>query len=147
MKLDSSSFENNQNIPKTYSCDGNNINPPLEISDVPQNAKSLALIMDDPDAPGGTFTHWLMWNITSDTKEILEGDWPEGAEQGLNDRGELGYTGPCPPKGTHHYHFKLYALSKKLDIPPNSKKQELEREIENSLIEKSELVGTYSRGN
>ena len=147
MKLESSSFENNQNIPKTYSCDGDNINPPLEISDVPENAKSLALIMDDPDAPGGTFTHWFMWNITTDTKEILEGDWPEDAEQGLNDRGELGYTGPCPPSGVHHYHFKLYALSKKLDIPPNSTKEELEKEIENAFISKSELVGIYSRQN
>jgi len=145
VKLESSSFENNQNIPMTYSCDGDNINPPLEISGVPKNAKSLALIMDDPDAPGGTFTHWFMWNITTDTKEILEGDWPEGAEQGLNDRGELGYTGPCPPSGVHHYHFKLYALSKKLDILPSSTKEELEKEIENAFIAKSELVGIYSR--
>ncbi|KKQ34796.1 MAG: PEBP family protein [Microgenomates group bacterium GW2011_GWA2_37_6] len=147
MKLTSSSFENNQNIPKTYSCDGDNINPPLEISDVPENAKCLALIMDDPDAPSGTFTHWLMWNIAPDTKEILEGDWPENAEQGINDGGELGYMGPCPPSGVHHYHFNLYALSEKLDIPPNSTKEELEKEIEDALIAKSELVGTYSRQN
>ncbi len=147
MKLASSSFENNQNIPKTYSCDGDNINPPLEISDVPENAKSLAIIMDDPDAPSGTFTHWLMWNIAPDTKKILEGDWPENAEQGINDGGELGYMGPCPPSGIHHYHFKLYALSEKLDIPPNSTKEELEKEIEDAFIAKSELVGTYSRQN
>jgi len=88
-----------------------------------------------------------MWNIAPDTKEILEGDWPENAEQGINDGGELGYMGPCPPSGVHHYHFNLYALSEKLDIPPNSTKEELEKEIEDALIAKSELVGTYSRQN
>lgn len=147
MKITSPAFLENQQIPSTYSCDGDNINPPLETSDVPENAKSLALIMDDPDAPAGTFTHWLIWNISPETKEISEGDWPDGAEQGLNDGGELGYMGPCPPKGTHHYHFKLYALNKKLDVSSDIKKEELEKEIESALIEKSELVGTYSRQN
>lgn len=147
MKITSPAFLENQQIPSTYSCDGDNINPPLETSNVPKNTKSLTIIMDDPDAPSGTFTHWLIWNISPETKEISEGDWPDGAEQGLNDGGELGYMGPCPPKGTHHYHFKLYALNKKLDVSPNITKEELEKEIESALIEKSELVGTYSRQN
>lgn len=143
MRITSPAFEDNQMIPSTYTCDSDNINPPLEISDVPENTQSLALIMEDPDAPGGTFTHWLMWNIPPDTKTISENDWMDGAEQGMNDGGELGYMGPCPPTGIHHYHFKLYALSKKLDLKGDVKKQELEREINNNLTGKAELVGLY----
>lgn len=145
MKLKSPAFLDNQQIPSQYSCDGDNVNPPLEINDIPENAKSLVLIMDDPDAPGKTFTHWLMWNIPPQTKEILESDWPEGAEQGINDRGQLGYQGPCPPSGVHHYHFKLYALSSKLNVDPGIKKETLEREIDGLTIQKTELIGIYSR--
>ena len=144
MKIKSSSFDEGKMIPSIYTCEGDNINPPLEFSDVPPNAKSLALIMDDPDAPGGTFTHWLMWNIPPETGKIEENDWLEGAEQGLNDGGELGYMGPCPPTGVHHYHFKLYALNKKLDLSGDVEKASLEREIESGLIEKAELIGVYS---
>lgn len=147
MKLKSPAFLDNQQIPSQYSCDGDNVNPPLEINDIPENAKSLVLIMDDPDAPGKTFTHWLMWNIPPQTKEILESDWPEGAEQGINDRGQLGYQGPCPPSGVHHYHFKLYALSAKLNLDTGIKKEALEREIEGLTIQKTELIGIYSRSN
>ena len=144
MKIKSSSFDEGKMIPSIYTCEGDNINPPLEFSDVPPNAKSLALIMDDPDSPKGTFTHWLMWNIPPDTGKIEENDWMEGAEQGLNDGGELGYMGPCPPTGVHHYHFKLYALNKKLDLSGDVEKASLEREIESGLIEKAELIGVYS---
>ena len=144
MKIKSSSFDEGKMIPSIYTCEGDNINPPLEFSDVPPNAKSLALIMTDPDAPGGTFTHWLMWNIPPETGKIEENDWMEGAEQGLNDGGELGYMGPCPPTGVHHYHFKLYALNKKLDLSGDVEKASLEREIESGLIEKAELIGIYS---
>ncbi|EKD86479.1 MAG: PEBP family protein [uncultured bacterium] len=147
MKLKSPAFLDNQQIPFQYSCDGDNVNPPLEINDIPENAKSLVLIMTDPDAPGKTFTHWLMWNIPPQTKEILESDWPEGAEQGINDRGQLGYQGPCPPSGVHHYHFKLYALSSKLNVDPGIKKETLEREIDGLTIQKTELIGIYSRSN
>lgn len=143
MKIKSPAFEENQMIPSTYTCDSDNINPPLEISDIPEGTQSLALIMDDPDAPGGTFTHWLMWNIPPSTKRIEENDWMDGAEQGMNDGGELGYMGPCPPSGIHHYHFKLYALTTRLDLKGEISKKELEREINNNLIEKAELVGTY----
>ena len=144
MKIKSSSFDEGKMIPSIYTCEGDNINPPLEFSDVPPNAKSLALIMTDLDTPGGTFTHWLMWNIPPETGKIEENDWLEGAEQGLNDGGELGYMGPCPPTGVHHYHFKLYALNKKLDLSGDVKKASLEREIESGLIEKAELIGIYS---
>lgn len=143
MRITSPAFEDNQMIPATYTCDSDNLNPPLNISDVPESTQSLALIMEDPDAPGGTFTHWIMWNIPPDTKTIEENDWLDGAEQGMNDGGELGYLGPCPPEGVHHYHFKLYALSKKLDLKGDVKKEELEREINNNLIGKAELVGLY----
>lgn len=145
MKIRSSAFDDNQKIPSIYTCDGDNINPPLQISEVPDNAESLALIMDDPDAPNGTFLHWMMWNIPPDLVEIAENDWPEGAEQGENGAGELGYLGACPPSGIHHYHFKLFALNRKLDATSNITKSELEKEIDGSLIEKAELVGIYSR--
>ena len=145
MKLNCPAFLENQKIPPIYTCDGENINPPLLISEVPNNAQSLALITDDPDAPNGTFTHWMIWNMLTDLKEISENNVPEGAEQGMNGRGKMGYTGPCPPSGVHHYHFKLFALNRKLDVSINISKQELEREIQGSLIEKAELIGIYNR--
>lgn len=143
MRISSPAFEENQMIPAIYTCDSDNVNPPLIISDIPEEAQSLAIIMDDPDAPGGTFTHWLMWNIPPQTKMIEENDWPQGAEQGINDGRDLGYMGPCPPTGIHHYHFRIYALSKRLDLKGEINRKELEREIENNLIEKAELVGIY----
>lgn len=143
MKITSPAFEDDQMIPSAYTCDADNYNPPLEIKDVPEGAKSLALIMDDPDAPGGTFTHWLMWNIPPDTKVIDENDWLEGAEQGLNDGGDLGYMGPCPPEGAHHYRFRLYALKKPLELSGEVSREKLEKEIEENLIEEAELIGIY----
>lgn len=143
MKITSPAFEDNQMMPPAYTCDGENMNPPLIISDVPEGTKSLALIMDDPDAPHGTFTHWVMWNIPPDTRKIEENDWVDGAEQGINDAGELGYMGACPPAGVHHYVFKLFALNTVLSLVGEIKRDDLEREINNSLIEKAQLVGLY----
>ena len=143
MKLTSSAFEDDQMIPADHTCDAENTNPPLEIHDVPEGTKSLALIVDDPDALGGTFTHWIMWNVPPGTKIIAENDWLDGSEQGMNDGGELGYMGPCPPGRVHHYHFKLYALDKRLDLIGEVDKEQLEKEIESSLIDKAELVGLY----
>ena len=143
MRISSPAFEDNQMIPATYTCDSDNINPPLEIHDVPEHAQSLALIMEDPDAPGGTFTHWLMWNIPVTTKKIEENDWMDGCEQGMNDAGELGYMGPCPPAGIHHYKFRLFALTTKLDLKGEVTREELEREINDNLIKEAELVGIY----
>lgn len=147
MRISSPAFEPNQMIPAVYTCVGQNINPPLEISDVPQNAESLTLIMDDPDAPAGTFTHWMIWNIPPNTQNIDSANISPQAIQGVNDSEKAGYTGPCPPNGTHRYFFKLYALNRKLDLTPNVTKQELEREINNSMIVKAELVGLYSKKN
>ncbi len=143
MKITSPAFDEGQMIPSLYTCDGENMSPPLQISDVPEGTKSLAIIMDDPDAPHGTFTHWVMWNIPPETTLIEENDWPDGAEQGLNDANELGYLGACPPAGIHHYHFKVFALNKKLNLEGEIQREDLVREIEGSLIEDAELTGLY----
>ncbi len=147
MKVTSPAFTEGEMIPSLYTCDGENMSPPLEISDVPDEAKSLVIIMDDPDAPGGTFTHWVMWNIAPTVKRIEENDWPEGAEQGLNDANELGYLGACPPSGVHHYNFKVYALNKMLNLEGEIKRMDLEMEISSALIDECELTGLYKLGN
>ena len=145
MKLKSPAFEENQLIPPIYTCEGDGISPPLEISETSGGAQSLALIIDDPDAPNGTFTHWVVWDISPQTQHIPENNVPEEAIQGLNSAGRVGYHGPCPPSGVHHYHFKLYALNRKLNVTQNATVSEIQREIDLCTLEKSELVGTYSR--
>lgn len=142
LTIKSPAFENDSYIPEKYSCDGSNINPPLTIKNIPSNAKSIALIMDDPDAPKGTFDHWIMWNMELVT-DIEENSAP-GA-QGLNGRKENKYTGPCPPSGIHHYHFKVYALDKILDIPENSDKAALQKAMEGHILAEGELIGLYER--
>ena len=144
MKLTSSAFKDGGNIPSRYTCDGDDISPPLQISDVPEKAEMLALVMDDPDAPMGTFDHWLVWNIPKDTTEIKEGVEPEGI-QGRTDFGKIGYGGPCPPSGTHTYRFKLYALSKRLDLEEGARKSQLEEAMKGYIIEEVVLRGKYSR--
>lgn len=145
MKLASSVFENNQAIPPKYTCDGENVSPPLTISDVPENAKSLVLIVDDPDAPRGDWVHWLVWNIPSHTKEIAEHSVPQSAVTGLTDFGENKYGGPCPPSGTHRYQFKLFALDTLLTLPPQTKKAALENALKNHILAQTLLVGLYKR--
>lgn len=143
VKLSSTEFENNGIIPATFTCDGENISPPLTITGVPEKAKSLALIVDDPDAPGGTFTHWTAWNIFPQKSSIAKA---EGLEfQGRTDFGTTGYGGPCPPSGTHRYFFKLYALDSMLDLKSGATIQELELAMNDHIIEKTELVGKYAR--
>ena len=144
MKIISSAFAQNSPIPSEFTCDEHNTSPPLMISDVPSNVKSLALIMDDPDAPIGTFVHWVAWNIPTSTKQINKGNEPEGAA-GKNGAGKTGYIGPCPPSGTHRYFFKLYALDTTLNIPEGSNKKDLESAMQGHIIAKAELMGTYKR--
>ena len=132
-------------LPKKYTCDGKDISPPLTISDVPDEAKSLVLIMDDPDAPGGVFTHWLVWNIHPVIKEIEENQVPLDAVEGCNSTGSSGYKGACPPSGTHRYRFKLYALNKYLSVSKNIDQSELETELEKHLLKKAVLITKYSR--
>ena len=145
MILTSPAFANNQFIPVKYTCDGGNVNPALMISGVPAQAKSLALIVEDPDAPGGSFTHWLVWNIEPTVNTIAENEVPAGAVEGVNDAGRNAYTGPCPPSGIHHYHFKIFALDKKLELNPQTNKALLEYAMTEHVLDKAELVGLFSR--
>ena len=142
MKL-TSTFKQGEFIPKKYTCDALNISPPLQISDVPANAKSLALIVDDPDAPSKTWLHWTVWNIPADTKEISE-DAKIGVE-GMTDFGRTGYGGPCPPNGTHTYRFKLYALDKVLALEQGATLAQLEAAMQGHIIAQTELDGEYKR--
>lgn len=144
MKIASSAFENNTKIPSIYTCDGEDINPPLSFSDIPVNTKSLVLIADDPDAPGGTWVHWIIFNISPKTKGILEGSFPEDGIEGVTSFGAQGYGGPCPPSGTHRYFFKLYALDAVLNLTDPDKAL-LEKEMQGHILEKAELIGLYSR--
>ncbi|MBI2650394.1 YbhB/YbcL family Raf kinase inhibitor-like protein [Candidatus Woesearchaeota archaeon] len=144
MKLTSAAFANNGAIPSEYTCDGNDLSPPLSISDVPSNAKSLALISDDPDAPVGTWDHWVVFNIPPTTKEIPKGTEPKGTA-GKNSWGRTGYGGPCPPSGTHRYFFKLYALDTILNLQEGSAKKDIESAMQGHIIAQTQLVGLYKR--
>ena len=129
-----------------YSCQGEKINPALTIGGVPQGAAALALVMDDPDAPNGTFDHWVTWNLPASLTEIPENWTPEpGVSVGANGAGSNEWYPPCPPSGTHHYHFKLYALDAKLDLAEGSSKVELEKAMEGHITAQTELVGTYAK--
>lgn len=143
--LKSRAFENNGSIPERYTCDGVNISPPLTISGVDPQAKSLALIVDDIDTPRGTWVHWLVWNIPPQTTEIAEGALPAGASQGVTGFGENAYGGPCPPSGSHRYIFRLYALDIVLALSAAEKKPDLEDAMNGHVLEFTQLLGRYSR--
>jgi Raf kinase inhibitor-like YbhB/YbcL family protein len=145
MKISSTAFENNGSIPRIYTCDGQNTNPPLEISEVPEGTKSLALIMEDPDAPGGIWVHWLLWDMDPRTVVVNENSVPLEAIQGTTSFGHPGYGGPCPPSGTHRYFFKVYALDTVLDLSPGSWKNDLISVMNGHILGEAELVGTYGR--
>lgn len=138
-------FSDNQAIPSRFTCDGENINPELNITGVPANTKSLSLIVDDPDAPGGDFVHWVIWNIGAETTQIKENSLPAGVVVGRNDFGNNEYGGPCPPSGTHRYQFKVYALDKKLDLTAGAGKKELLAAMNGHILSQVELIGTYGR--
>jgi hypothetical protein len=144
LTVKSPEFTDGELIPYKFTCDGENINPEITVENVPEGTMTLALIMEDPDAPKGTFDHWIMWNMPV-TKTIHENSAP--GMQGKNGRGENKYTGPCPPSGTHHYHFKVYALDMKLDISDNSDKHTLLNAMEGHILAQGELVGLYRRKN
>jgi Raf kinase inhibitor-like YbhB/YbcL family protein len=139
----SSVFEFNKPIPKKYTCDGNGINPPLTIEGTPKEAKTLVLIIDDPDAPRGTFDHWVVWNIPASTNKIGENTVP--GKEGINGAGQPSYMGPCPPGGTHRYFFKVYALDMELNLGINSRKKDIEKAMQSHIIAKGELIGLYTR--
>lgn len=142
MKIISSAFESSTLIPVKYTCDGENINPPLSFDDIPVGTKSLALIVDDPDAPVGIFTHWILFNIDPKTREIKENSLPQFVALGKNSVGKTNFIGACPPSGTHRYFFKLYALDTSLNLI-NPNKSTLEGEMQKHIIEKAELIGLY----
>ncbi|MDD5144845.1 MAG: YbhB/YbcL family Raf kinase inhibitor-like protein [Candidatus Pacebacteria bacterium] len=145
MEITSSAFKNDEMIPEKYTCDGENVNPSLKISNVPQEAKSLALIIEDPDAGGGIWAHWLVWNIDPKAFLIEEGSVPKGSIEGTNDYESQSYEGPCPPSDIHHYYFKLYALDDTLDLDPSSRREDLIRAMETHIIDQADLVGLYKR--
>lgn len=152
MKITSSAFEHNNNIPSKYTCDGENISPPLEFSDIPKDAKSLVLIVDDPDVPAEIrpdrmWIHWVMFNISADIREISENS--NSGVKGKNSFSHFNYGGPCPPPqyepSTHRYYFKLYALDVVLELSEGAAKAEVEAEMEGHILDKAELIGLYSR--
>ena len=139
----SPAFENNESIPMKYTCDGDDVNPPLTIDGIPEETKTLVLIVDDPDAPMGTFDHWVVWNIPAATRRIEENTVP-GIE-GMSSYKKHAYGGPCPPYGTHRYFFKVYALDTQLDLKLNSTKRDVEKAMKGHILAEGELVGLYSR--
>lgn len=150
IELKSSAFNANETIPQRYTCDGQNISPPLFWDAVPGGTESLALIADDPDAPAGTWVHWVAFNLPPDRKELQEHLPPEkeladGTRQGSNDFKKIGYGGPCPPGGSHRYYFKIYALDTTLDLKPGSTKAELLHAIEGHELAVGSLIGRYQR--
>jgi Raf kinase inhibitor-like YbhB/YbcL family protein len=139
--VSSSAFSDNGHIPVKYTCRGEDISPPLRIEGVPKSSKDLVLIMDDPDAPGGTWVHWVMWNLSD--ADIAEDAAP--GIQGTNSWGKTGYDGPCPPQGIHHYMFKVYALDSLLKLPTTATKSDVERAMQGHVIAEGRLTGLYNK--
>jgi len=150
MELTSAAFKPGEMIPAKYTCDGPDVSPSLTWSDPPAGTKSLALISDDPDAPVGTWVHWVMWNIPADARALEENvpkkeSLPNGTKQGTTDFRRIGYGGPCPPSGTHRYFFKLYALDTTLNLPASTAKKDLEKAMQGHILAQAELMGKYRR--
>ncbi|MGM5483538.1 MAG: YbhB/YbcL family Raf kinase inhibitor-like protein [Nanobdellota archaeon] len=145
LNIKSPAFNEGEEIPIKYTCDGENVNPELIISNIPKNTESILLLVNDPDAPIGDFTHWILMNISpSETIKIEENSSP--GKEGINDFGSEGYKGPCPPSGTHRYHFNAYALDKTLERPDNTKRKEIDNVIRGHILAHGILMGKYSRG-
>jgi len=139
MTITSSSFTDGKSIPAQFTCDGANTPPPLAVRGVPPKAKSLAIIVTDPDAPSGTFTHWVLWNVAPAPTSL------SGGTAGTNDFGKVGYGAPCPPKGTHRYVFTLYALNTTLNLPASAKRGDVERAMRGHVVAQTSLIGNYRR--
>jgi len=145
LNISSPAFKHMTLIPRKYTCQGEDLIPPLTFENIPEGTESLVLIMDDPDAPMGTWDHWVIWNISPQTTTIAEGTIPSEAIVGKNSWGKNNYGGPCPPFGQHRYFFKLYALKTKLSLDSNANKKMLEKAMKDKIIAKAELVGVYQR--
>jgi Raf kinase inhibitor-like YbhB/YbcL family protein len=151
MAMSSGAFQNGGTIPSTYTCDGKNVSPALKWGQPPSGTQSMALVMDDPDAPSGTFVHWVYYDLPSDLTSLPEDvptdDRPSaGGVQGQNGAGKIGYTGPCPPSGMHHYYFHVYALDAKLNAAPGLTQDQLVQQMQGHIIAEGELMCTYRRG-
>jgi len=142
--ITSAAFKNQGAIPKKYGCSGESISPQLAFSGIPGETKSLALIVTDPDAPGGTFTHWVVWNIPPAKASIGEGERPDGVD-GKNSFGKIGYGAPCPPSGSHRYIFTMYALDTTLSLAKGSGREDVEAAMKGHILARGEIVGTYRR--
>ena len=145
MRLTSPEFENGQSIPARFTCDGGDARPDVAFSEPPEGTASLALIVDDPDAPSGLWTHWVVWDIPPQT-EAFDGGLPEGAVQGRTSSGMNGWHGPCPPNGTHHYYWRLYALDTVIGLPADRDAAALRDAMKGHILAECSLMGTYSRG-
>jgi Raf kinase inhibitor-like YbhB/YbcL family protein len=151
LKISSPAFAEGQTIPTKHTCDGDDVSPPLRLDGVPPGAKTVALICDDPDAPGGTWVHWVLYNVPASVSELSEGIptrdvIPIGAKQGMNDFGRIGYGGPCPPRGSsHHYFFRLYALDAELSLKARATKKDLTEVMRGHILAEGQLMGTYKR--
>ena len=150
IEVTSPAFEDGDAIPARYTCDGLDVSPSLSWGSATDRTRSLALIADDPDAPAGTFVHWVIYDLSPDTRGLPEDvpnqqTLPSGAAQGMNGAGSVGYMGPCPPGGTHRYFFKLYALSARLDLKPGATKSALEAALKPHILAQTQLMGTYKR--
>ena len=152
LQLTSSAFQSEGNIPRQFTCEGDDVSPELKWTNAPAGTKSFALIVHDPDAPRpGGFTHWVAYNIPANVNQIPQGTprgdkLPGGGLQGKNDSGQNGYMGPCPPSGTHRYYFYLYALDTELNLQPGASKDEVEKAIKDHILAKTELMGRYKKG-
>jgi len=150
MKLTSAAFKEGQPIPRTYTCDGVNVSPPLEWNGVTKTAKTIAIVADDPDAPGGTWVHWVLYNLPADNIGMVENmpateKLAAGGFQGQNDFEKIGYGGPCPPSGTHRYFFRIYALDSELPLNAGATKAQLLSAMEGHVVSQGQLIGTYKR--
>jgi Raf kinase inhibitor-like YbhB/YbcL family protein len=150
IKITSSAFKEGGMIPAKYTCDGQNVSPPIKWEQVPKDTKSFALISDDPDAPIGVWVHWVMWNIPAEANELAEGipavkELQNGSKQGVGDSMRNGYDGPCPPSGTHRYYFKVYALDAMLDLPDKTTKKDLVAAMKYHILAEGSLMGKYQR--
>lgn len=150
IKITSSAFNEGEMIPAKHTCDGQDVSPALKWHGIPDGTKSIALICDDPDAPRGTFVHWVLYNLPANVNELAEGapsseTLPNGAKQGITDFGKVGYGGPCPPSGTHRYFFKIYALDKKIETNDTMDKAKLLTEMKDHILAQGQLMGKYQR--
>lgn len=148
LRVTSTAFADGDPIPREFTCQGEDVSPPLAVGGVPPGAKSLALIVDDPDAPRGTWTHWTAWDLPSATRTLPRGvDVAKlGGREGLNDSHGVGWEGPCPPSGTHRYFFKVYALAAPLGLPRGAKRPDVERAMADKVLAWGELMGRYAKG-